>query len=209
MYLWKQPDALGIQVGRVGGLGVRAWERPIRVLTLFRRQSSKSPAARDFMASWSVLNGATTSWLVPQWRTTLAGCFPKNVRLSATFLWECVHGPETGLPNSSLQLSLPNWGHLSVIFWEFFFKRNLKRRVDEIETEFESNLIWLDLALLTGALTEGQFPKLYFPLKYLKAPFKIEMLCSRLLPRLFMLVPTLDAPWSPVFYISLFLSCWQ
>lgn len=142
------------------------------------------------MASCSVLSGGATSRFFRQWRTTLAGWFPKNVSLSAKFLWEGVHGPEAGLLRSSLQLSLPHTGSISLSsFGDYFIlfflkKRNLKRRADEIETEFDSNLIWLDLALLTDALTEGQFPKLYFPLKYLKASFKIKKLCSWLLPRL-------------------------
>lgn len=86
MYLWKQPD-IPSESRLVEWEGAR-WERgrAVLVLTLFRRHSSKSPAVGDFMTSWSVPSGAATSWFVRQWRTVLAGWFPKNVSLGAKFL---------------------------------------------------------------------------------------------------------------------------
>lgn len=69
--------------------------------------------------------------------------------------------------------------HLSS-FGKLKKKKKNWRRADE--TAFESSQILLCLALLTGVLTEGQFSKLYFPLKYSKVPFKTETPCSWLLP---------------------------
>lgn len=57
---------------------------------------------------------------------------------------------------------------------------------------------------MTYALTEGQFSKLYFPLKYSKVPFKIEMPVGGFFPPVYALILSLDASLSSVSYISLF-----
>ena len=70
-----------IKVGGVGGVGESMWKRLVFVLTLFSRQSSKSPSIWDFMASWSILSRTAASRFVCHWRQCLLCGFPRDVNL--------------------------------------------------------------------------------------------------------------------------------